>query len=64
MLQPGDTIGQSQVAQGALELQTRYGDDAPVIAMMKSAEAAAGGDLETSDFWLSVAATCDAPEKH
>lgn len=55
-------IGKDQaVTRAAADLLSRYGEDAGVIAMMKSAEAAADSDLELSDFWLEVGAACEAP---
>jgi hypothetical protein len=43
------------VRAAADTLSARYGEDAPVIAIMRAAEAAALGDLETSDHWQAVA---------
>lgn len=49
------------VTRAAADLLSRYGQDAGVIAMIKSAEAGADNDLELSDFWLEVGAACEAP---
>jgi hypothetical protein len=49
------------VAAAARELIARYGGDAPVIAVMRAAEAAALGDLETCEHWEQVAEACDGP---
>jgi hypothetical protein len=48
------------IATAATELISRYGEDARVIAVMKSAEAAAINDLEQSDFWVAVCDACEA----
>lgn len=47
------------ITHAARLLQTRYGEDGAVIAVMRAAEAAAMGDLEMADHWEAVAAMID-----
>lgn len=49
------------VTDAALTLMARYGEDAAVIAVMRAAEAAALGDLETCTHWEAVAEACETP---
>ncbi len=41
--------------QAAEALRQQYGEDAGVIALLRAAEFAAGGDAEASVFWEAVA---------
>lgn len=54
----GSAPAEAVAAAGALARQ--YGDDAAVIATLRAAEEAAGGDLTASDFWMAVAELLEA----
>lgn len=45
----------NEIAHAARLLFAQYGDDGAVIAIMRAAEAAAGGDLELANHWEGVA---------
>ncbi len=53
----------SQAAQIAADLLRQYGEDAVVIATLRSAEVAALGDVEALAHWDQVAAILSGEEE-
>ena len=50
-----------EVSGAAARLLAQYGEDAAVIALLRAAEHAALGDLETCEPWEAVAALLSDP---
>ncbi len=49
----------AQAVDAARRLMAQYGDDAQVVAMMRTSEAGFSGDLESYAFWEMVLAAID-----
>jgi hypothetical protein len=50
------------IVHAARLLMAQYGEDGAVIAVMRAAEAAAGGDIELADHWEAVSHAIEAAD--